>query len=131
MANKTRILQGRIPKSKNRNKKKTRLIKHKAFLDFIYSTDEDQRKQIIELAKDDQILAICECIYNVVQKNVKLTPKDIKKLRKSGDILYCLCDPDIPVKEKRALLVQKGGLAFLPALLAPILGGLLGAAVSR
>ena len=111
--------------------KQPRVIRHHAFLQFLESTNKDQRKQLLKLANKEQILSVCECAYNIVKKNVELTPAELKQLRKYRHILYIMCDPHYSVVAKKKTLIQEGGIAFLPALLAPIIGSLVGAAISR
>lgn len=83
-----------------------------------------QQKQIISRAEKELIKCICECSLNILNGNVKLSDKQKKQLRKHKKVLRNLSSRKGGVKQKKKI-VQRGGAAFLPALLAPILGGLI------
>ena len=78
------------------------------------------RRAIVENSTSDLILALCEIIHNVLSGTVKLTSAERKSLKRHQALLRKIADKSIPIKKKRALLVQRGG--FLPALLGPALG---------
>lgn len=120
-----------VKKSYAMGKPIPRIIKHRDFLNWVYSAPAKQRKEILKIAAKDQILAICECCYNLHKKNVDITPSELEQIRKFRRVFYDMCDPYIPVEEKREELIQEGGFAFIPAILAPIIGSLIGAAVSK
>jgi len=79
-----------------------------------------QRNAIIEVAGNDLVYAICECIQNVLEGNVRLTSKRKAELAVYVDVLRDLADRKTKVEQKKKILKQKGG--FLPALLAPVVG---------
>ncbi len=78
------------------------------------------RKGIIKTAHKDLICCLAECSHNLLNGNVKLSAKDKKALIKHRKHLRDLASKKVSLKNKRNILVQKGG--FLPALIAPILG---------
>lgn len=82
-----------------------------------------ERKAI--LTKGGKPLQLClrECAINVLKGNVQLTKPQFKKLRKYKVKLRDLSKRNTSQK-KRLQIEQKGG--FLPSLLAPILGSVLG-----
>lgn len=83
-----------------------------------------QRKKLISAADKDLIHCIAECSLNVLNGNVKLTDSEKNKLKKHKKTLRKLARNNGGLKSKKKA-VQKGGAAFLPALLAPIVGGLI------
>ena len=59
----------------------TRYERNKPFLKFLASTPTlNQRQAVIKTATEDQVVAVCEIILNVLAGNVAFTPQDIKKL---------------------------------------------------
>jgi hypothetical protein len=108
----------------------SRLRNNEAFLRLLVGTTPVQRKYLIGTATKDQIECILECAYNVLKRNVPLSPQQEALIRKYRTPAYKLIDKRIPITEKKRLLVQQRG-GFLPALLAPIVGAILGAGVDR
>ena len=98
-----------------------RLQKNISYLDVLAKAKPSQRKAILQTADKDLILCLCECILNVLNGNVPLKPDIQEKLGKYKAQLRILASKETPAKYRKDILVQKGG-AFLPLLLAPILG---------
>ena len=83
-------------------------------------------KSVIKEAPADLLRALCKCALNVLKGNVKLTSRQLSKLKRYKNGLRVLANKKTSNKKRRDVL-QKGG--FLSALLTPvlgILGGLLG-----
>lgn len=88
----------------------------------LLSTCKDQyRCAIISKSDKELVQALCECVYNILQGSVSLDSKNKEILHKYRHTLRKLCQKS-PLKEKRKILVQKGG--FLPYLLPIILSAL-------
>ena len=75
------------------------------------------RKAIIENSKADLIIALCEIIENTLHGTVKLNEVQKKKLKRYGQILRHVANRGVTIKEKKKLLVQRGG--FLSVILPP------------
>ena len=74
------------------------------------------RKAILRNCENDLIHIIRDCVYNVVKGNVPgLTQEKVNKLARHKTSLVTLTKK-VPVREKRKILIQKGG-GFLPPLL--------------
>jgi hypothetical protein len=127
----------------NINKRGTggnRLAENASFLHFICTAaTPSQRNQLLKSATADQINAICECAFNILKQNVQLPEKIVTHLRhpRNKKLVYHLADRRTPITKKKNRLVsnlqrhqQVGGFPFL-ALLKPIIGSLIGAAVSN
>ena len=93
-----------------------KLIPH---LKALKQANAKRRKDILKTANDQFVNCVAECCLNVLNGNVKITKPQKKKLSRYAKTLRTLAKRGIPVKQRRTLLIQKGG--FLPALLAPIL----------
>ena len=87
------------------------------------------RNAILKNCENDLIHIICDCVYNMVNGNVPgLTQEKVNKLARHKTSLIMLTKK-VPVKEKRKVLVQKGG-EFLPFLL-PLVAPVIAKAVSK
>ena len=69
-----------------------------------------------------------ECAVNILKGNIPLTPAQLKKLKRFKEKVRLLAAYKTPVKKRREL-EQSGG--FLPALLAPVVGAVLGALLKK
>ena len=89
-----------------------------------------QRRTVLKLADKDLIKCVCDCAYNVLQGNVKMSKTKQALLKRHGQKIRKFVDKKNRsggLEKKREYLIQDGG--FLPALLAPIIGlagGLIG-----
>ena len=87
------------------------------------------KNAILKNCENDLIHIICDCVYNMVKGNVPgLTQEKVNKLAHHKTSLIKLTEK-VPIKEKRKILVQKGG-GFLPFLL-PLVAPLIAKAVSK
>lgn len=89
------------------------------YLKVLAKANDTQRKAIIQTADEDLILCICECILNVLEGNVRISPASKKKLQRYKSALRQVVGGDCSLDERRDIIEQKGG--FLPILLTPIL----------
>lgn len=84
---------------------------------------QNQRVSFLRTADNSLIKCIQECIFNTLKGNVPLERNEKKRLVKHKTILRRVAAKGGNLKEKRKLLVQRGG--FLPYIIAPILGAIL------
>lgn len=89
-------------------------------LKVLSSSKPHQAKALLKVADDDLIKSICECVFNVLKSTVPVTPRQKKQLYKFKKPLLSLVDKQVPLSQKRKVLVQKGG-NFLSLLLPPVL----------
>jgi hypothetical protein len=92
------------------------------FLKSISKCNELSRKQSLTSCSNDSIKAISEIALNTLKGNLKLTPLQIRQLKKHKKNVRQLAKKKLSVKEKRKLLIQQGG--FLPFLIVPFLSAL-------
>lgn len=104
-------------KRKGGKKKKEPLaIKHKDYLTLLSKTKTSVRRQkLIDAGNNGEINAVSECIRNLIDGNVPLNKAQLKTLRRYKTILRTLAKKCGGVKDRRAILRQKGG--FLATLL--------------
>lgn len=86
------------------------------------------RKEIMNAGGDDLTKSICECATNVLNGNARLTPTQLRKLRKYKNGLRNIVGARSLGAKKRH--IQQQGGAFLPALIAPLIG-LIGSLFSK
>lgn len=104
-----------------RNLAKERLKRNVALLKILRKTRTvPQRNAVLGGADRDLICCIIDCLHNVQNGNIKISPTERKKLIRFKSTVKELLKGKGGVQVKKKLLIQKGG--FLPALLGPILG---------
>ena len=89
------------------------------------------RKLLLAKAKRPVIDALSECALNILKGSVKLTETQKKKLKRFKSYLRELSNKRVSLKKKK-LIAQRGG--FIPALLSaiiPVIGSLIGKAISK
>lgn len=72
---------------------------------------------------------ICECAYNILHGTVKLLPEQKAQLAKHASLLRQLVKKGEKIEKKRKIVQQRGGGAFLPSLLIPVLSALVATAL--
>ena len=88
------------------------------------------KKAIIANADAPLLCALAQCAYNILRKNIPLTPLQRRRLNKYKTTLRKLSQKRASTAERRRLLLlrpqvgegQNGG--FLPAFLAPLAGSI-------
>ena len=117
-----------------------RLHRNIGLLRALNCCTKKQRRAVLQSLAPDQIHCICECLTNILRKNIPVSKKSKKTLKKSWPVLLKLTAKrpkdkktrKAHFREKKRLLVQNGG--FLPLILGPILtaaSGLLSGFLSR
>ena len=85
-----------------------------------------ERKKLLKQGGKALQLCLQECSMNILNGNIPLTPVQLKKLKRYRKKLRTLAKTSTSLKKKTEI-EQSGG--FLPALLAPVLGAILGAVI--
>lgn len=93
--------------------------KHLPTLKLVQSAKPKLRKSILSNCDQDLIRTILECVQNTLLGNIRLTPSEVKNLKKFKSVLRKLLNSPGNLEQKRNLIVQNGG-SFLPVLLKPI-----------
>ena len=100
-------------------------------LNLICNCNKKQRIALINTLNKEQLLAICECIDNVLKGNVHLDKASYDKIVRKRELLREIVKRKPTQIKKKKALVQVGGA--LPALLIPaislatsIIGSLIG-----
>lgn len=87
------------------------------------------QKKVISSAEKKLIENICEISLNILRGGVKLSNNQKKKLYKHRKLIRKLSNKRGGVNNKKKI-VQQGGGAFLVALLAPVLEGIISHLIS-
>ena len=75
------------------------------------------RNAILKNCQNDLIHIICDCVFNVVKGNIPgLSQEKVNKLACHKTSLIKLTKK-VPIKEKRKILIQKGGHFYFSLLL--------------
>jgi hypothetical protein len=101
-----------------------RVKQHLHLLRVLHKADRKLRESLIRNADAKLVHCLCECAHNTLRGNIPISSHQKKKLSTHKVILRKLTNKKASVKQKKKLLLQKGG-AFLPLLLAPIIGALI------
>jgi hypothetical protein len=92
----------------------------------LHDASPDMRKSILKAADKSLVQCLCEICYNMVIKGaVNIPPAHKTKLSRHKKILRSIARKGEAWTKKKKLLLQSGG-AFLPILLGPLLGAVLG-----
>jgi len=94
---------------------------HKFLRKYLYCNHK-YRQDLLKAASPDEITCLCEATLNVVNKNLPIPESKIRKLRPYKKVIEKISFENIPIEQKKKLLVQKGG--FLPLILSTVLGAL-------
>ena len=98
----------------------SKLLKaHLKTLRSLKRRSETERKQFFKTCNRGAVDCCCEIARNILNKNVPLTQRHLKSLRRHGKKLHDLARVRTSLATKRKIL-QTGG--FLPLLLSPLLG---------
>lgn len=102
---------------------KNNVLKRKDYLNLLASTkSKKKRDKLIEVASPSDISAISEIIANSLAGNVPLKSKHVSKMRRHRKKLRLISQKRYPVKRKKALIKQTGGIlgAIIPLALQTI-----------
>jgi hypothetical protein len=91
------------------------------FLTSKYCSKANQN-DILQKAKSPLINKICECVLNILNGKVKISIEDYEKLKPYKKVFRKLLDKKLKIKEKRKLIIQKGGFLqiILPLITAAV-----------
>ena len=97
---------------------------HWSLLKKLKSCKAKERKELLKKGGKPLQLCLQECAINILKGNVHLTDAQHNRLRRYKEKVRLL-GKKTTSKKKKLAIEQRGG--FLPALLAPVIGSLLGA----
>lgn len=101
----------------------TRLKRNAHILKVLAHAHPSVRSTILRGANSDLVNSLAECSYNVIKGTVRLTPAQKAKLTRYKQQLRQVASKGVSIR-KKCKIIQKGG--FLPILLGPLLGSVIG-----
>jgi hypothetical protein len=111
------------------------LFNNEPFLALMCTASRQQGSQLLRTASKDQIDTLCEIARNILDRRIPLSQNQVENLRKIRKTIYMLVNARVPWSKKKIHLArqhqQSGGFPPLLALLAPIVGGALGALTEK
>ena len=105
-----------------------RIVSHLSSLKKLKKCKPQCRKNLLESGGKSLQVCLRECAVNILKGNVCLTKAQKTKLQKYKNQIREISKKGTSQK-KRLQIEQKGG--FLPALIAPVLGALLGGLIKK
>ena len=104
-----------------------RTRRHIPTLEFLHKSKPEIRKQIISGASKELIECICDWTKNVLNGNIPLSKYKRKRLSAHKCSLRRLVRKDIPIRHKKRMFNQNGGMFMtLLSSILPVVTGLLG-----
>jgi hypothetical protein len=84
--------------------------------------NEHALRAAIKGAPDSVVKSISDIALNAAKGDVKLGPADRRKFSHHRKQILTLAKKGVSLKRKRGILQQKGGFAWIPALVGSVLG---------
>jgi hypothetical protein len=76
----------------------------------------------IKTAPDSVIKSLSDVALNAAKGNIHIPPAQKKKLARNRKAILTLTKKNVSIRRKRRILTQKGGFAWIPALVGSVLG---------
>lgn len=105
-----------------------RVIRNLEFLNKLQEYKGRQQSKLILEASEDNIKALTEVIYNLLEGNIKIPEETRVELKQYKAFLRTLSDKEIPIERKKKSIFRKRHI--LSAVLGPILS-ILGTCLSK
>lgn len=105
------------------------LVNNAALLKALLKLKPQQRLAILKSADKELVRCLCECALNVIKGKVPVNSGHKKKLSPYKQLLRKLVLKKGSWKNKKKILLQKGG-NFIPLILGPILSTVLSAVLT-
>ena len=83
----------------------------------------------LKQASPDQVKMFADCAKNIVEGNIRPSKSKLKKLKKLKNGIRLLAKRSIPLRRKKKILTQKGGI--IGSILVPIISAVAGLAIDR
>ena len=98
-----------------------RMQRNLNWLKALHCCKKSEQKELLRVAKPGSINAICDCVHNILQGNVKVNQAQLNQLKTKKKILRELVKRKNKTPERKKILVQHGA-GFLNSVLGPVLG---------
>ena len=101
------------------------LKKHISILEYLRSLTKIQQKHFIKIANRELLEVFGSIALNILKRNIPLSKKEIKTLRRYENEIKMLCEKRHSLKKRRKVLSTGGVLNSLLSLLPTLIGGVL------
>ena len=68
-----------------------------------------QKKELLKHLKSDTIKATCECTISIINRNIKVSDQEKRKINRNRDKIRELINPKKSQKKRKEILVQEEG----------------------
>ena len=102
-----------------------RIVKNLELLKALHQCNKPEQKQLLKTIRPTVVNAICDCIHNVLQGNVSISPNQKKALQSKKNVLRQLVNKKNKSDQRKKLLIQHGS-GILNSILGPVLNTLAG-----
>ena len=102
-----------------------RIVKNLELLKVLNQCNKPEQKQLLKSIRPTVVNAICDCIHNVLQGKVSISPSQKKTLQSKKNVLRQLVNKKNKAGQRKKLLIQHGA-GFLNSILGPVLNTLAG-----
>ena len=96
---------------------------NRGFLQLLTECPHHQCQFLLMTATPQQMHALIQVIYNVLNKVIPVTEEEKRRLFHHKEALSNLVNPKVPYKTKKQVLVQEG-TGFIQDLLTPVISSL-------
>lgn len=97
-------------------RKGEKVMKKRDYLNLLAkSKSKSRRDKLIDVGDKSEMDAVSECVKNALVGTLPLNPGQFKQLKKHAKALRWIAKRALPIKKKKTLLKQTGGI--LPILL--------------
>lgn len=87
------------------------VLKRSDFLNLLAkSKNKARRDKLIDLADKSEVNAVAECIVNALAGNIPIKKRCVSKMKRHRNKLRMISHKQYPLKKKKELIKQTGGL---------------------
>lgn len=102
-----------------------KLLKENKHILFVLKKAKTKlRNSILKHVDDVVIKTINEILFNIINKNHKISKNIYEKIKPYKNVIRKVCSPKTSMRLKRKHLIQNGG--FLPIIISSVLSGVIG-----
>lgn len=91
---------------------------HLPFLQLLCTSNQKQRKTLLNIITQDQLRVLCELVLNIYYGNLPVSKHYIERLARQKKFIQVLVDRKFKNNHKKRLIVKNEGI--LPFLLKPL-----------
>src|SRR3981189_127377 len=86
-----------------------RLATNKEIVNSLCKCSAEDLKKRLKCANKDQIKILVDLTFNIMKKNIPVSPKKIRFIKQNRKFLRHIVHPSFSLKSKKRYVIQKGG----------------------